>query len=284
MMSRVCIFLCVVLSVLGAGCITGSQISLTDHLQPETYHLTYDSTVGDTFTYNVTSTVEEPKTTVLTHILTVVSDIERDSIVLQSLSTTFAGENTVEQSYSIKLAPNGSLIESNSILPILPEVQPEVPNLLVFPEHGIQDGDSWSKSFDRRGNATSDEGTVEYHATGTVVLTCLGLKKVSVNAGEFVCVGFEEMVNFSINQILTTENGTFPTFTSGEISGINWVDKDSGFLIESTHKINRTMKIDFSTQMNTLMGFEKFYQEIPVQSQIHIELDERSRDLNELSQ
>jgi hypothetical protein len=110
MMSRVCIFLCVVLSVLGAGCITGSQISLTVHLQPETYHLTYDSTVGDTFTYNVTSTVEEPKTTVLTHILTVVSDIERDSIVLQSLYRNYSGNCVLNDDEFTFTIPDGASV------------------------------------------------------------------------------------------------------------------------------------------------------------------------------
>lgn len=148
--------------------------------------------------------------------------------------------------------------------------------MLFYPENGIQKDESWSVSFSKEGNFTSEGMPVRYNISGTKRYTCLCSKIVSVKAGNFDCVDIKCDANFTLNEAIETANGTVYTTATGETSGENWVDLRGGFLVKSTYDVNKIIKIDFSETYKKT-GFGVFYRDTPIDYQTVSELLERRK-------
>jgi len=245
--------------------------------KPTNYDLKYNFNKGDYFIYEILYSTEIPKNTIRApiHIETVVSDISEDNISMNVTSTSTADGNK-KKSYNMTLTTHGKTIKSDFNGQIIPEIQLELPNMLFYPENGIQKDESWSASFAKEGNFTSEGMPVGYDVSGTKRYTCLGSKIVSVKAGNFDCVGIKCDANFTLNEAIETANGTVYTTTTGETSGENWVDLRGGFLVKSTYDVNKIIKIDFSETYKKT-GFGVFYRETPIDYQTVSELLERRK-------
>ena len=255
--------LLVMLSVLGVGCIDDTQTN---------YNLKYNFDKGDRFAYDLQSYSETPKNTRTSmHIEMVVLDIGSNLITMQTGSTATTNGNKTESSYRITMTDHGKLIELNSEDLIIPEIQPEIPNTIVYPEKQIQNGESWTITVKKTGNFTSSEMLTEYELSGTKNYACIGFKKITVETGNFDCVGIESDLNFTLSMITKTTNGTVYTTTTGEVSGEDWVDVKGGFLVKSEYNVDKVITTDLS-EMYKEMGFEKFYRETPMNSHIISEL------------
>lgn len=243
--------------------------------KPTNYDLKYNFNKGNHFIYEILYSTEIPKNTIRApiHIETVVSDISEDNISMNVMSTNTADGNKTK-SFNMTITTHGKIIKSDFNGQIIPEIQLELPNMLFYPENGIQKDESWSASFSKEGNFTSEGMQGRYELSCTKRCTCIGSKTVLVKAGNFDCVGIKCDANFTLNVAIETANGTVYTTTTGETSGENWVDLRGGFLVKSTYDVNKIIKIDFS-EVYKKMGFGVFYRETPIDYQTVSELLER---------
>ncbi|KAF5415900.1 MAG: hypothetical protein C5S48_04600 [Candidatus Methanogaster sp.] len=256
------VVLIAILSLLGAGCIGDAQ---TD------YNLKYDFDRGDRFVYNITHSTEKPKNTVPIHIEMLVSDFDGNNITTNVTSIKTTDGNTTESSYTVIMDIHGNLMKTYPEDKIIPEIQPELPNLIIYSEKVIQEGDSWTVMFNKTINYTLSGILPEYEVVGTKNHTCIGLKTVSTKAGRFECVGIKSYVNFTSNTKTETDNATVYTTTTGKLSGEDWVDVKGGFLVKSEYNVDNVMTTDLS-EMYGEIGFENFYREIPIIAHITSEL------------
>jgi len=256
------VVLIVILSLLGAGCIGDAQ---TD------YNLKYDFDMGDRFVYDITHSTEKPKNTVPVHIEMLVSDFDGNNITTNVTSIKTTDGNTTESAYTVIMDIYGNLMKTYPEDKIIPEIQPELPNLVIYPEKGIQEGDSWMVMFNKTINYTLSGILTEYKVVGTKNHTCIGLKTVSTKAGRFECVGIKSYVNFTSNTKTETDNATVYVTTTGKFSGEDWVDLKGGFLVKSEYNVDTVITTDLS-EMYKEIGFENFYRETPINSHITSEL------------
>ena len=239
------------------------------------YDLKYNFNKGDYFIYEILYSTEIPKNTIRApiHIETVVSEISEDNISMNVTSTSTVDGNK-KKSYNMTLTTHGKTVKSDFGGQIIPGIQLELPNMLFYPENGVQKDESWSASFDKEENFTSEGMPGRYEVSGTKKCTCIGSKTVSVKAGKFDCVGIKCDANFTLNETIETANGTVYTTTTGETSGENWGDLRGGFLVKSTYDVNEIIKMDLS-EVYKKTGFGVFYRETPINYQTVSELLER---------
>jgi len=107
--------------------------------KPTNYDLKYNFNKGDYFIYEILYSTEIPKNTIRApiHIETVVSDISEDNISMNVILTSTADGNK-KKSYNMTLTTHGKIIKSDFNGQIIPEIQLELPNMLFYPENGIQ--------------------------------------------------------------------------------------------------------------------------------------------------
>jgi hypothetical protein len=148
----------VLFSVLVVGCIDDTQTNAQTN-----YSLKYNFDKGDRFAYDLLSSIETPKNTRTSmHVEMVVSDISSNLINMQIGSTATRNGNKTESSYHISINDYGELIESDSEDLIISEIQLELPNILVYPEKMVQQGETWTDIIRRDGAFSSKEGAINY--------------------------------------------------------------------------------------------------------------------------
>lgn len=255
----------ITLLLLGAGCIGNER---TD------YNLKYDFSTGDRFIYNITHSTEKPMNSVPIHVDILVTDYDENSITTYMTLIKATSENTTISSYNTTMDIYGNLMKTYPEIEIIPEIQPELPNLLAYPKKSIQKGDSWKTMFSRTTNDTSSG--IFYDVVGTKNCTCVGLKSVSIEAGIFKCVGIKSDVNFTSNMKTDTNNTTACIVTRGKMTGVDWVDLNSGFLVKSEYDIDTVTTTDLS-EMYKELGFENFSREIPVTSHVSSYLEKMNK-------
>ncbi len=140
-----------IISLFGLGCICILEE------KPTNYDLKYNFNKGDYFIYEILYSTELPKNTIRApiHIETVVSDISEDNISMNVTSTSTVDGNK-KKSYNMTLTTQGKTVKSDFGGQIIPGIQLEFPNTLFYPENGIQKDESWSASFDKEENFTSE--------------------------------------------------------------------------------------------------------------------------------
>lgn len=248
------------LSLVGIACTVNTQNN-----SQISYNLTYNFDKSDKLDYSSVHSIEKPKKTVSENIEMLVSDVGKNHIAMQVTSITTTNENKTEDCYNMNMTAHGNLIELNSKNLTIPEIQPELPNTLKYPATEIKKDDVWRTTFDKVGNVTSTEGVIEYDLVSMTEYKCIGLKTISVDAGNFNCVGIRSDMNFTLNMTTTSYNKTIYTITTGNTSGEDWVDSKGGFLVKSEHNANKIIKTDYSDTYKEI-GFEKFYRETPLNS------------------
>ncbi|AKB41117.1 MULTISPECIES: hypothetical protein [Methanobacteriota] len=249
-----------IISVFGLGCI-GEALT--------NYNLKYNFDTGDIFVYNCTYLTEKTKDTVPIRIEMLISDFDGNNITSNVTSTKIIDGNNTESSYTTVMDVYGNLIRSDPENRIIPEIQPELPNLLKYPEKGMQEGQSWTVIFNRTINYNS---SLTDELEGTKKYTSIGIKTVSTKAGKFKCVGIRSEVNFTANTKKEYENSTINLTTIGKISGEDWVDLEDGFLVKSEYNVDKILITDLS-EVYKGIGIENYYLETPMKSHISSELE-----------
>jgi hypothetical protein len=240
--------------------------------KPNSYDLKYNFDEGDVFAYDIVSSVEMPNKMVTPiNVDMNILDINNTSITVKKISMETTPGNKIKKSHIETMTDQGEIIKLNSEDLILPEIQPEVPNTIIYPENQIHQGESWTIPFKRANNLTTAGMLTSYELLGTNNYTCIGFKNVSVRAGSFECVGIESDSNFTLNMVTKTSNGTVYTTIAGKESGKNWVDLNSGVLVKSEYDVDKVIKTDLS-EIYEEIGLEKCYKETPIDSHIISEL------------
>ncbi|MCZ7383188.1 MAG: hypothetical protein O8C63_00360 [Candidatus Methanoperedens sp.] len=266
--------LLIILSVLWAGCIDDTQTNVqTD------YNLKYNLNSGDRFVYDTLYSTEAPKNTFPIHIEMLVSDFDGKNVTTKVTSAVTMNGNITTSLYNTIIDTKGNLIKLDAQDNIIPEIQPELPNLIAYPENKIKKGDSWTILIKKVG-VFNESGTLnEYMVVGTKNYTWLDSKKISVKAGEFECAIIKSDVNFNISMKTETGNGTIYISTIGNYSGDDWVDIKDGFLVKSTYDIDQVRRTDLSEVYKKTGLFENFYRETLIRSHSSSELKEKKHEL-----
>ena len=257
----------------GTGCVT-EHTKITDAEQTKITDLRYDFHTGDEFTYEVKS-IKKNKAEILEDKKMRVKVISLNS-TMESITTKTKIEQITEgnetiQEYTTKMAQNGTIFEIISNGLIIPEIQPELPNTIIYPEKEIRRGESWTIHKKKEGSVGKPEQLTKYNISSTTNYTWLGFKKISVRAGNFECVGIKSETNYTFNRVVNNTDETFFLYTTGEIIGEEWIDINGGFSVKSTYNVDASVMTDLSENFKNF-GFEKFYFETPMTTQILSEL------------
>ncbi|AKB18211.1 hypothetical protein MSWHS_1348 [Methanosarcina sp. WWM596] len=255
----------IIMLLFGTGCIGDGQVDYnlknnSEDMQTD-YNLQYDFNAGDIFVYNITHSTENSKNIIPTHIEMLVSDFDGTNITTNVTSIKTISGNTTKSSYTAIMDVYGNLMKAYPEIKIIPEIQPELPNLIVYPKKAIQEEDSWTIIFNNTLNNTSSG--ILYEVIGTKNYTCVGLKTISTKAGRFECVGIKSDSNFASNTTTETNGTAVCIITRGKLSGIDWVDLKDGFLVKSEYDIDTVMTTDLPETYKEI-GFENFSRETPV--------------------
>ncbi|WP_048152658.1 hypothetical protein [Methanolacinia paynteri] len=246
---------------------TDSPISYQDSF------LKYDIQDNQEYDYEINISSKEQSLNVLKNLEMSVDKAENEDIYEKYVLTT-ASSAEVENSYIIQRTDQGKIIDINSKTPIIPEVQPEFPNLLEFPEKTVEPGMEWTTVFDKSGDSITKNGTIKYEATGTSDFEIIGKKVIITESGNFDCVGIKQTVNYSIKESIVSKNETLNSEKYGYYTGENWINLENGILIRSSFNHHRVISADLSESYQGFFGFEKIYREVPIDFQIVTELTE----------
>ena len=240
--------------------------------KPISYDLKYNFNEGEQFAYSVVSSTKVPMKVITSmHVEMDILDIDKNDINIQTILTATTYGNTTESSYNATMNDYGKLIELNSEDLILPEMQPEIPNTIVYPEYQIRNGDTWTISVKNEGNFTTSNTLTDYELSGTKNHTIIGFKTITAKAGNFDCIGIESDLNFTLSTVTKTLNGTVYTTITRKVLGEDWVDLKGGFLVKSEYNVDKVTTADLSEMYNEI-GLENVYRETPVNSHIISEL------------
>ncbi|AKB78741.1 hypothetical protein MSHOH_2258 [Methanosarcina horonobensis HB-1 = JCM 15518] len=261
-----------VLAVVILISLVGAAYTVNTQKSPQTsYNLTYNFEKGDKFNYKSVSSIEKPKNTISENIDILVSDVGKNHITIQAISTATINGNKTEDSYYINMTSHGSSMELSSKNSTIPIIHSELPNTLTYPEKEIKKDDTWITALDKFGNYTSDEGSTNYNLTYVTKYECLGLKTIYLDAKYFDCIGIKSDTNFTLNTATMALNKTIYVNTTGNTLGESWVDLKGGFLVKSEYDTKEIVKTDYSDLYEEI-GLEKLYRETPINSHTTYEL------------
>lgn len=215
------------------------------------FDLEYELTQGQQFEYNCTY-ISQGIEPLYIDISNSVSSVDGNNITLNVTTVKMVDGNVSETSFVTVIDRYGNVLQLDQEDELIPEIQPEFPNLLSYPERTISEGDTWSTSFKKTLGDEQLEGTRKY--------VCIGQDIVSTDAGDFECIGIYSETNFISISNRTMENFTIGYTTVGNISGEEWVDIDKGFLIRSEYHDDRKITIDLS-EVYQKLNIEYAYQE-----------------------
>lgn len=253
------LILFVIISI-GIGCISEKTAS---------YDLKYNLQKDAKFTYDVQYFTKLGHFTTITpmNIEMMVLNTTDDVIYTETEIESITHGNKTASEYTVKMTRSGIILKSNSTNLAIPEIQPELPNMIQYPGKMIKRDEMWSVPVKNAEDFTSLEGLkMEYVIEGTKNYTCLGPKKVSVKGGEFGCIGVKSEINFTLN--ISNSNRTEYTSTTGYISGESWIDSKEGFLVISTYNVDKWIKLNLSSPIYKEMGFERIYREMHTNAQM----------------
>lgn len=267
---RTMIIYITILTLIGVGCIEEKQTK---------YNLKYDFKKGESFSYDISSITKLGKNTITipAHVETVVLDVTNDIIGTKTITSTIINNNKTESGYQLKSDLRGRILE----LVVedtfnLPEQQPEIPNLVSFPEKEIQEGETWLAPIKRRGIFISRDNTskIEYELEGINKYNFIALKTISIGAGKFECAEIKSDIDTTIYIKTRIFNKTANTTIVVKASGESCIDLRGGFLVKSTYNVTKAKNTDLSEAYRDV-GFETFNREIKIESIVSTELVEK---------
>lgn len=261
---NIIVLLGIIVLFFGMGCVT-EQTKITE--------LRYNFQKGDEFIYEVESVKENMDNlgNQKMHVNVISLNTSMESITTKTKIEWITEENKTFSEYTTKMAQNGTIIEINSNDLIVPEMQPELPNTIIYPSTENRQGESWTTHLKKEGIFNRPEISINYSLSGTTNYTWLGFKRISVRAGTFDCVGIKSSTNYTFDSVVNNSNRTVSVYTTGQIIGEVWVDKIGGFPVKSAYDVDAHVTTDLSENYEK-MGVEKLYRETPMTSRILSEL------------
>jgi hypothetical protein len=237
------------------------------------YNLSYRFGLGDQFLYRIQSVNSAQGSEIPAWIKEDVTGSSGKTITMNILSNATSSGVTTEKTETLTMTNKGLVTESYSDTPLFPEMQRDLPNTITYPEK-IEENSSWMYTLEKSGNYTSKGNNVNYSAEGVSTNSYLGRKNVPVSAGNFDCIGIQNMINLSITEAIGTPNGTVVTVTTINATGENWIDTEKGFLVKSSYNIDKDYNIDLA-EVYHVLGFKGLKREIPSKIVQNIELIEK---------
>lgn len=90
-----------------------------------------------------------------------------------------------DQRFLVDIDPNGTIISTTSPIPVIPEMQPELPGLLTPMQNDSKLPLSGDWILQKEGIYSVNDTEVRYYAAATGHYEDLGMKQISVAAGTF---------------------------------------------------------------------------------------------------
>lgn len=248
--------LLLIISMLAIGCIGQAQSD---------YSLKYGTSEGDQFIYGCTYNSSEMDGILPINISVVILDVDDGKIRSNITSVKEVDGKVVRTSFDTITDVQGRLLATVPENGLIPEAQPEFPNLLIYPEGNVQEGDSWEVPFENDLDGS--------HVSGQKNYTVIGQKTISTNAGSFECLEIESETTYVGTSITEAGNETIDITVTGQISGKDWIDVNEGFLVKSNYVAHNIMTTNFSAIYQGL-GLHNVYQDVPVSFQFDTELED----------
>lgn len=226
---------------------------------------------GQRFDYEISMSSTDHTTDELTNLEMVVTNADSEKKYL-AYSINANGEKTPKTSFAVLKTNPDNTVKIDSKNPIIQDIRPELPNLLMLPENFTDSGAHWIKAFNQSGDYLTENGRIEYYVTGTSDFTNIGPNKISTKSGIFDCIGIKQVTKYSINESLISKNGTTNSEKTGDFNGENWIDPKNGILVRSSFDNHKVINVDLSDTNKGIFGFEKMYREVPINLHITTEL------------
>lgn len=260
--------LLIIVSLIGSGCIdngaSGSEL--------DSYALKYNFATGEEFTYQISSITSVPNTMSTSAYADVeIVGIDDDGTSTQVVSVASLSEGGNKYTYNATLTDSGKLNILSTEDTVLPEIQAEIPNRIIYPDELVQDGDVWTVPIEETGNLTTSEALIDYELSGEREYKCNGFETVSIDADVFDCINIESSSNIVMNMTAETANGTIYKKVTITMVGEDWVDSDSGFLVKSEYDVDRFQITDL-TEVYKEYGLDQAYREEPSKYTVSSEL------------
>jgi hypothetical protein len=226
---------------------------------------------GQQYNYEIGIASTDRSLNELKNLEIVVNKVDLDKKYL-TYSIDTNGKKTPKTTFIVEKTNNDNTVKIDSKIPIIQDIRPELPNLLLYPENFTDSGAHWTRVFNQSGNYLTDNGTVEYYVAGTSDFTNIGPKKISTKSGTFDCIGIKQMTNYSMKESLASKNGTTNSEIIGDFNGENWITPKNGILVSSSFDNHKVINVDLSETNKGIFGFEKMYREVSVELHLTTEL------------
>lgn len=246
---------------------------MTDQMIKQT--LRYNLSVGDVFSYHIVYSLGKSGNTYSINSNILVADRHGKVIKLKTIADTMHEGNTTKSVFNRTIDECGLVSDSDFNDILIPEIQPELPDRLVYPEKEIQNNDTWTMPLIKSGNYNNSESTAKYDVNGTCNYTCVGVKIIDTVIGNFRCAEIQSEINYTLNITTNTTNGTVITKTKGNLLGTDWVDLEKGFLVKSDYDIYKITFYDLSDIYIKANLFNVVYREVPTTSHVTVILNNK---------
>jgi hypothetical protein len=239
--------------------------------QTNSFYLRYQLNPNEIFEYNMVISTDSSDEMHTLLIKNIVYSSTNESIKMHIITKN--NSNLDGTAYYKNMTYVGNILDSDYEPLAQLEIQPEIPNSLVYPEDIIHVGDTWLKKIKYSGSYSSDLGLIWYNVTGETKYSCIGSERIFVGLVPFECVNITSQSYFNLNENIDTFNGTVIVETKSEAKGYNMIDQNRGYLVKSKYDLKTVIKTDQSEIFRNLdLGLGYFSREIPIRSTIITEL------------
>ncbi|MDI6898184.1 hypothetical protein [Methanocella conradii] len=233
----------------------------------ELYNLEYAYQPNTIYSYDIVQTIEPGDEIVFMNISMLASD-DGEDVRINMISNATKDEDYVLSTNNVTIDRRGNLIKQDKNSDFLPEVRPEIPIRIIYPEGGVINHSSWVINLNKTGSYITSNEIIEYNLTGVVAYYCKGLQTVKVKDNTFSCICIESNTTYNLYTKSNTSNGYLYAMATGKIDGSNWVDAEKGFLVKAVYNQNSTLSQDYSDICKKMGLFNSFKAEIPTSAHV----------------
>lgn len=135
--------------------------------------------------------------------------------------------------YNATIDDAGYPVKMQDSIDMMPQVRPELPINMAYPDVAVRKGDVWGNSSKMVGtyvdvNNNLNTYVLDYSSNYRYVND----ETIEVDHSNYTCVGIEVETRYQINLVTNSSSGNEYTNITGHLTGVDWVDTTSGLLIQ----------------------------------------------------
>lgn len=239
------------------------------------YDLRYKLNGSESYGYAINQTFLTARSTILMDVKMTVVGTDDTTISVRMLSKARPADGNYEISesmYNFTIDSWGNVIKSDVNSAIIPEIRPELPMPIVFPQGGIRKNDTWSRPINKRGSYVDTSGNNSYVVSGIIKYRCLGNNTIETAYGDVDCIGIQSDTQYTVNVTKNSGGVNIYTLMNGTCAGVSWIDPERGVLVRSEYDSRGSLKMDYSEYYRTVNIFNTYTTETPIDEHISCEL------------